>query len=515
MGVERQREQRAGIPNFKSGNGGFLGEGSLSGGGTGDQAGFQASQVIECELLPFACFHCKKLGHWAKSCPLKKGKESKTDSSVQQKQKWQTKEKKGDPSVGCDPDKEVMEPEKEVKKDVNSNNEKPACACVCSNNQIESTKEDEQRRELNNKNDPEDQEVGSVSQEKVEESPNDDVSASSYSKAIEEDFNEAQDFNLSDFEPLLLLTNGSPKPSQCKTPSHSLEMEIMEGNLTILGTKEGKSNKEGPNGGKGKRMLEEGEPSKEEATFRKKSKSAIGMKVHEDKNDTEEMGKEGSEMEMDESEGEESWKYEETGVEHEEGENESDHDSPIHSASPGNDNSQPMVDLDDKDNEEKDLNSEMEKNKEPEKDMEKYILSEEKKSAGEGLFLDNLKKLTEARLGYDRWTYELLKNLEKNGKHMDDKRKEDDSDQKQSKKEMEEKVNKMAAQINLLEEGKVAMKNLLSIIPNILFVVTKNLEDISKVLDNSNSPKLVVDLEMDEDAIEIGSLQVELEREPK
>lgn len=38
--------------------------------------------------------------------------------------------------------------------------------------------------------------------------------------------------------------------------------------------------------GKGKRMLEEGEPSKEEATYRKKSKSAIGMKAHEDKNDT-------------------------------------------------------------------------------------------------------------------------------------------------------------------------------------------------------------------------------------
>lgn len=44
MGVERQGERRAGIPNFKSGNGGFPGEGSLSEGGTGNQAGFQASQ---------------------------------------------------------------------------------------------------------------------------------------------------------------------------------------------------------------------------------------------------------------------------------------------------------------------------------------------------------------------------------------------------------------------------------------------------------------------------------------
>ncbi|XP_059068494.1 uncharacterized protein LOC131859000 [Cryptomeria japonica] len=190
--------------------------------------------------------------------------------------------------------------------------------------------------------------------------------------------------------------------------------------------------------GKGKRMLEEGEPSKEEATSRKKRKSATRMKFHEDKNYTEEIGKEGSEMEIDESEGEDNWKDEEMGAEHEEGENESDNDNPIHSASPGNDNNQPM-------------------------------------------------------------------NLDKNGKQKDDKRKEDDRDQKQWKKEMEEKVNKMATQINLLEEGKVAMKNLLGIIPNILSAVTKNLEDISKIFDNSYSPKIVVDLDMDEYAIKIGS----------
>ncbi|XP_059066154.1 uncharacterized protein LOC131857513 [Cryptomeria japonica] len=28
-------------------------------------------QLIEYESIPFACFHCKKEGHWAKSCPLK------------------------------------------------------------------------------------------------------------------------------------------------------------------------------------------------------------------------------------------------------------------------------------------------------------------------------------------------------------------------------------------------------------------------------------------------------------
>lgn len=121
-------------------------------------------------------------------------------------------------------------------------------------------------------------------------------------------------------------------------------------------------------------------------------------------------------METNESEGEDSWKDEDMGAEHDEGKNKSDNESPIHSASPGNDNSQPMVDVDDKDNEEKDLNSERENNKEPEKDMSNDSVSEEKESVGEGLFLDNLKKLTEARLGYDKWTYELLKNLKKNGK---------------------------------------------------------------------------------------------------
>ncbi|XP_057861359.1 uncharacterized protein LOC131069814 [Cryptomeria japonica] len=96
---------------------------------------------------------------------------------------------------------------------------------------------------------------------------------------------------------------------------------------------------------KGKRKLEEGEPNKEEATSRKKSKSATGVKAHEEKNDTEETEKEGSEMETDELEGEDNYKDEDLGAEDEEGENESDNDSPIYSATPSNDNNQPMVRL--------------------------------------------------------------------------------------------------------------------------------------------------------------------------
>ncbi|XP_057835465.2 uncharacterized protein LOC131045822 [Cryptomeria japonica] len=189
----------------------------------------------------------EKLGHWAKSCPLKKSKESKTDSNVKYKMIWQMIDKKGDSSAECDQNKEVMELVNEVKKGENSNNEKQDC--VCSNNQTESTKEGEKGRELNNKNNPEDPEVGSVSQEKKEVIPNEVVPISSFSKSIEENFNEAQVFNPSDIEPLLILTNGSPKPPQCKTSSHSVVMDILEGNLQILGSKEGKLNKEELNGG--------------------------------------------------------------------------------------------------------------------------------------------------------------------------------------------------------------------------------------------------------------------------
>ncbi|XP_059067438.1 DNA polymerase II subunit B4-like [Cryptomeria japonica] len=130
----------------------------------------------------------------------------------------------------------------------------------------------------------------------------------------------------------------------------------------------------------GKRKLEAGESNKEKASSSKKSKSAFGTKAHEEKKDTEETGKDGSEMDMDDSEGEDNWKDEDVGAEDEESENESDNDSPIHSASPGNDNSEPMVDVEDKGNEEKDVNSKREKNKEPKKDTTKDNLSEDKES---------------------------------------------------------------------------------------------------------------------------------------
>lgn len=72
------------------------------------------------------------------------------------------------------------------------------------------------------------------------------------------------------------------------------------------------------------------------------------------------------------------------------------------------------------------MDSKREKIKEPEKETTKDNLGKDKESVGEGLFLDSLKNLTEARLGFDRWTYEVVKNLEKNGKQMDEKRKEDE-----------------------------------------------------------------------------------------
>ncbi|XP_059077863.1 uncharacterized protein LOC131876468 [Cryptomeria japonica] len=161
--------------------------------------------------------------------------------------------------------------------------------------------------------------------------------------------------------------------------------------------------------------MEEGRPSKEESIQSKKRKSATGMKTQDDKNDIEENRKDDSEMETNDSGGEESWKDEDVGAEEDEAKDVCDQDSPIHSASLGNDNSQPMVDKDDKDNEEKDMNSERVKNKEPEKETAK----------------DSLSKYKEC-------------NLEKHGKQMDEKRKEDDRNQKHWKQDMEEKAKKMA-----------------------------------------------------------------------
>ncbi|XP_059073641.1 uncharacterized protein LOC131874333 [Cryptomeria japonica] len=129
---------------------------------------------------------------------------------------------------------------------------------------------------------------------------------------------------------------------------------------------------------KGKRKLEKGGPSKEESIQSKKSKSTTRMKTQEDKNDIEETGKNGSEMETNESGGEESWKDEDMGAEEDEAKDVSSQDSPIHSASLGNDNSQPMVEKDDKVNKEKDMDSEREKDKEPEKETTKDSLSKDK-----------------------------------------------------------------------------------------------------------------------------------------
>lgn len=63
----------------------------------------------------------------------------------------------------------------------------------------------------------------------------------------------------------------------------------------------------------------------------------------------------------------------------------------------------------------------------------------------------------------------------------------------------------MEEKVNSLEEGREVMKNLLGIILSILSVVTKNLEDIAKVFNHTSSPKPVVELDMDEETIQIGS----------
>ncbi|XP_059065961.1 uncharacterized protein LOC131857422 [Cryptomeria japonica] len=134
--------------------------------------------------------------------------------------------------------------------------------------------------------------------------------------------------------------------------------------------------------------MEGGDSNKEKASSSKKRKSAPGMEI-------EEMDKEGNEMEMDDSDGEDGSKDEEVGNEEESGDNESDNEIPFHSDFPDKDNSYPMEDVEYKNNEEIDVNSKRERNKEPKKDMTKDILSEDKESVDKGLFLNNLKKITE------------------------------------------------------------------------------------------------------------------------
>ncbi|XP_059076926.1 uncharacterized protein LOC131876145 [Cryptomeria japonica] len=197
--------------------------------------------------------------------------------------------------------------------------------------------------------------------------------------------------------------------------------------------------------------MEEGRPSKEESIQNKKSKSATGLKIQEDKdtqmemeNVSKDIGKDNSEMETEESGGEESWKEEDVGEEEGEAGDVSNQDSPTCSVSLVNVDSQPREKEDDKINEEKDMDFEQEKN-ELEQEKDKENPSKDKEFAREGLILDNLKNLSDIRMGFDKWTYEGIKNLEKSGKHWEEERKKDERDWKQRMKDLEEKAKKMEA----------------------------------------------------------------------
>ena len=63
-------------------------------------------QRIEYESIPFACFHCKKAGHWAKKFPSLKGKAKKS------KKVWVKK----DLSKGARPDVDVYAHSKDQSK---------------------------------------------------------------------------------------------------------------------------------------------------------------------------------------------------------------------------------------------------------------------------------------------------------------------------------------------------------------------------------------------------------------
>ncbi|XP_059066359.1 uncharacterized protein LOC131857675 [Cryptomeria japonica] len=606
MGEERQGEWKARNSNFKHG------DGNLSAVGAGNQTRPRESQVNEGDKVTVKSMEDKDSkngdphdrGHWAKSCPLKKGKSGKIDSNL--KRKWKMKGKNDVPPSEVVREKEATKMENKEKKDVNANNNKSACG-------------------------------------RVDEFSYDNASASSNNKENEEDFNEAQDYNILETEALLLLTNGSPQQtvnmilkSQCNTPPKSLDMVVLEGNLRIFGmnaphkqdvlrnivrdhkpdvvliqeTKMCKNKVESirifksngvigtslkgasggttifwnqntilgkeiassvsrtsillehikdnsvwvitniyvPNSkagrikfwrsmaedrlrfekawlshpsleacvdkwwnseaiqenkrlsvspGKGKRKMEEGGPSKEELSQTKKSKKDTVEKIQEDmgkQKETEvhskDLEKEGSEMETDEFDGEERWKEEEMGEEEGGAEDVSDQDSPTHS--------------DKLNNEERDLETEQEK--------EKENSSREQDKSGEGIILDKLKNQSEARMGFDRWIYERIKYLEKIDKQQEEKGKNVESNQEQWQKGMEEKVEKMEAQISNLEEGKNAMKNLLGMILDILSTstlssMTMNLEEIAKFIEGSSTSKPVVDLNIDEDATEAGTVE--------
>ncbi|XP_059070388.1 uncharacterized protein LOC131860052 [Cryptomeria japonica] len=198
----------------------------------------------------------------------------------------------------------------------------------------ESIKEVEQRIDVSaQKSESKIQKEGPNLQERVDMNSNDDAFASSNSKENGGDFNEAQDYNISDFEPILLLTNGSPKSIQCNSPPNSLETVVLEGNLRIVNSKEGKPNNGGPNG--------------EDKETQMEMENVFG-----------DIEKDSSEIETEESRGEESWKEEDVGEEEGEAGDASDQDSPTHSVSLVNIDSQPREKEEDKINEEKDTDFE-------------------------------------------------------------------------------------------------------------------------------------------------------------
>lgn len=204
--------------------------------------------------------------------------------------------------------------------------------------------------------------------------------------------------------------------------------------------------------------MEEGGPSKDEGTQRKKGKKDTMEKIPEDKG-SEDIGKDGSEMEIDDSEGEESWKEEEVGEEEGGDEEVSDQNSLTLSVSIGIVKSQPMEEQD-KINEEREMEIEQEKEKETELEKDKENSSGDQDKAGEGIILDKLKNQFEARMGFDRWVYEGIKNLEKTDRQQEEKGKKAEINQEQWNKGMEEKVEKSKAQIGNLEEGKNSYEKL-------------------------------------------------------
>lgn len=92
------------------------------------------------------------------------------------------------------------------------NNYKENSDCACSNSQKESNEEEEDGTEdLVQNTESADLKVDLIIQGKAVDLSSDVVSTSFNNKENKEDFSEAQDCNILEMVPLLLLTNGSPK----------------------------------------------------------------------------------------------------------------------------------------------------------------------------------------------------------------------------------------------------------------------------------------------------------------